>query len=128
VSGSPTGVSSSRASVAREEVHEAVGLRVRERAQERRAHDAEDGDVRADTERDGEHDRGGEAGTAGEGAERVARVLEKAGHGDRVKGGVGCPRWTPPDRFTVCIPDGRDCHELRYRTARLLGKSKSKSL
>jgi hypothetical protein len=58
------------------EAHQLMGLFVRERAQEDGVDDAEDGGVGTDSERQGNHGNGREAGSPDPRPERVANVLE----------------------------------------------------
>ena len=60
-----------------EDAHQPVGVGVGELAQEHRVDHAEDGGGGADSERQAEHGRGGEAGIPGQHAQAVAEILRE---------------------------------------------------
>jgi hypothetical protein len=60
---------------------QALGLQVGKRADQHRVHDAEDGGVAADAERESDHSHGREAGAADEHARAVPEIAEQRFHG-----------------------------------------------
>ena len=64
--------------------HQPIGVRIRQRTEQRRVHDREDGDVGPDTERQGQDGRHREAGFAHEEPQRVTCVVQK--HGEHLRG------------------------------------------
>ena len=65
------------------EDHEPLRVRVRQRPQQQRARDAEDGGIRADPDRERQHHGYREAGAASERAQRVREVAREAAHESR---------------------------------------------
>ena len=65
------------------EDHEPLRVRVRQRPQQQRARDAEDGGIRADPDRERQHDRHREAGAPDEPAQGVREVVDEAAHESR---------------------------------------------
>ena len=80
-----------------------VRLRVGERSQEHPVHDAEDRRVRADAERQREHEHHGEARSAGELPERVLEILSEVLH-DRLP-----PRFVPGPIRHPCRETAPSC-------------------
>jgi hypothetical protein len=66
-------------------VDQALGPRVGEAAKERGIDGGEDRGVEADAHREGEHDDGGESGTAEEASEGVPEVLAQCAHGGGIR-------------------------------------------
>src|SRR6185369_10126772 len=98
-----------------EDVDQAIWLRVGEAAKERGIDGGEDRGVEADAHREGEHDDGGEAGSAAEVAEGVPEVLAQCTH----KGGT---------RFNGRARTGRGARNEVFGTRRATGSERARCL